>query len=1067
MRKKRKIAICILSFLMLFSILIGGLFPPKVALAQTSVPAQGVLDVENANVAMQTHTSKDGTKAYTGVTVGNGGESAYSGKFDGVFTGALEIEYKFPGLSELSDNGDSMGSFTFRVTSVNNPKQWFDVFIESRFSGDELTKDYFALENAIYGDYSAQDRENYNYYAANADGWSPGPKATITSRSGLVAPKFNTNNSSDTEKLCFDISAGGYFSIGYYTGADSSQKKKIVAFDNSFQLNITQPFDYSAGYTISFSSEIVTKGKSYYVGAITDGQKATPTKAKSTDICFLGINGISLSEDVDVTVENDVEKSYIFNGRALSQTQRNVVELNGDETIYRYMNSSLYNDTATGNSFSFISKTPVATGTTDSLGDYSVVAEDITFLYSVGETKDGYDFANVLINEDHATVNYIDKKIYVANKYDGVMVKSDSAYSGQFEGAFFGSTELEYKFPGNSKVAHKNTNRNGKGDGLGDFYFYVQSLANAEHWFKISIRTMQTSDGTYDASKTTMMAMYPYINPYKNGQVYVAYKYSGGYKSGIYSYPEDLDKIENEAKGRYSLSPHFNSDLNDAPGDFTERLYFDVDENGYMSVYYDMRGVGAYESNFTFENVGKYGFSSGQARPLINFSNSTAAFDVSKGYTVSFGSDFDLDRDYVDGNGNEINLNHSDYQYIDGGTDIIFVSVNGLTFDKEQIAYVCDESFSFDGQEISNGDNVHITQENINEPILVSTKVYTDTDFIQEKTTSVVWRYTDLVNGKLQVSGTNFGGRFDFELNVTYDSGLSYMVNYLINGNSTSISYPIEQCSVSLDSAECAGKHFVGWKIDSLGAGLYPAGYEYVITPNDKLTAVFVDFSVLTGASIRLEAPYGIRFFTQVLSADYNTLTYYLGTQNFNFGMLMLPTDVFEEAFTHVDYQKEGFIDFKELLLITEESEQLKGIYQSNYKYYTGMYIDMPNEYIARSFSARAYMSVNYADGTKGYIYSNFDEENNSRSAYNVAKACLAANEQGGVLNDYIVYTANLEISDTSQTEWSFDTEIYSVCLNGVWISEEGAEVQIGANCYTITYQFDKETNKLTLSYSS
>ena len=181
----------------------------------------------------------------------------------------------------------------------------------------------------------------------------------------------------------------------------------------------------------------------------------------------------------------------------------------------------------------------------------------------------------------------------------------------------------------------------------------------------------------------------------------------------------------------------------------------------------------------------------------------------------------------------------------------------------------------------------------------------------------------------------------------------------------------------------------------------------------------------------------------------------------------MLPTDLLEEEFTHADYQKEDFRDFKNLLLITEESGQLTGIYQSKYKYFSAMYIGLPDEYIARSFSARAYMSVKYADGTQGYIYAQFDRENNSRSAYNVAKDCVAANEQGGVLNDYIVYTANLEISDTSQTEWSFDTDIYSVCINGVWISAKGTEVEIGLETYTVTYYFDRETNKLTLSYSA
>ena len=95
MTKKRKITICILSFLMLSSVFVGTFFPMKVASAQATVATAGVLEVENAAATVKTHTADNGN-SYTGVTVGNGGDSAYSGEFDGVFTGDLEIEYKLP-----------------------------------------------------------------------------------------------------------------------------------------------------------------------------------------------------------------------------------------------------------------------------------------------------------------------------------------------------------------------------------------------------------------------------------------------------------------------------------------------------------------------------------------------------------------------------------------------------------------------------------------------------------------------------------------------------------------------------------------------------------------------------------------------------------------------------------------------------------------------------------------------------------------------------------------------------------------------------------------------------------
>ena len=46
-------------------------------------------------------------------------------------------------------------------------------------------------------------------------------------------------------------------------------------------------------------------------------------------------------------------------------------------------------------------------------------------------------------------------------------------------------------------------------------------------------------------------------------------------------------------------------------------------------------------------------------------------------------------------------------------------------------------------------------------------------------------------------------------------------------------------------------------------------------------------------------------------------------------------------------------------------------------------------------YTARAYVLVEYADGTQAYVYSEFDEENHIRSMYDVASAAIVDNAAG------------------------------------------------------------------------
>lgn len=1080
-RKKRNVIIGILSLVTCASTFVGKFVWAEAANDRASVAAQGVLAAENANATMQTHVSQDGKNVYRGVTVGNGGTNAYSGSFDGVFTGNLEIEYKFPGKSELSTLGDSMGSFTFRITSEKNTDQWFDIFIHSKYSGDTLKKDYYALETVLYGDYSMstgktiQEGLTYESYVWSGTDYANSSvcNAPTAMSKSTQAPKFHTDNSADTEKLSFEINEKtGFLSIWYYTGNDVSVKKKLVEFDGSMSYNIFQAFDTSEGYRISFESEMNVKGKTYYLDGIGDSDTAT-TEAKSTDVCFLSLNGCSLQENMlTVDVLDGAEKSYAVNGRTLSSTQKNVVELGSEATVYRHLDCILYQDK--GQSFSFTSKTPVGELVTTDLGNYTKTVEGIQFAYSVGESKVGTSFANLSFDSGNATARYVNKTMYTVHNYDGTLVQSDTAYSGRFNEAFLGSTTIEYKFPGRSNVEHSLAARNGKGDALGNFYFKAVSIANPDEWFEIRIQPMVNADGTLSASKTTMKLITPWSKTEKKERVMVRCKYTGGIVGKDFAYPAELEQIDAWANDKYAAGPHFNTDLNDAGGDFAEKLYFDVDESGVMSVYYDMRGKGMYNSEQTFDNVGKYSWNASNAtysQPIVTFNgaNEYFQFDLSQGYTISFGSDFDVNETYYDGKGKPVDLSSNGYGGIDGGTDIIFLSVGGLSFNQKEYAYVCEKEVGFDGQTVQNGDTLYVTESNINEPIVVKTAIYTNTDLTQVQERKFYWHKLDLTDCVLHIEGENFGEAFAFDFKIVYqnEEELFYTVRYKIGQSVTSQQYPITQRSVVLSEAEAEGKKFVGWHIKSLN-GVYPKGYEYDILQDDTLTAVFTDFALSDGASIRLETPYGIRFFSNMAMSEYNALSIYVPKTDFSVGIIVTPTDlIVDGAFTHADCgSSSDFKDFKNLTAYDKAEEQLTGIYDSKYLYYTGMYIDISEEYMARAFSARAYLEIRYADGSADYVYSDYDQERNSRSPYAVALACKENGETGSIVDEYITKTANLTLTDTTKQTWSMEEEVRSVCVNEVWIAKEGSTVVIGEEEYLVSYVYDGKTKMLTLSYA-
>ena len=136
----------------------------------------------------------------------------------------------------------------------------------------------------------------------------------------------------------------------------------------------------------------------------------------------------------------------------------------------------------------------------------------------------------------------------------------------------------------------------------------------------------------------------------------------------------------------------------------------------------------------------------------------------------------------------------------------------------------------------------------------------------------------------------------------------------------------------------------------------------------------YLDFYTEEGASIRISGYSGLRFKGFMNSnIDAN-----LKSKIVDYGMILAPTDYIENKnFTLDDYQEGSMYQQSAVNTITEGD--------LTYFYVTMTHVKATN--IAREFSARVYVEISYDDGTTGYLYSNYSKVDNSRSAYEVAKA--------------------------------------------------------------------------------
>lgn len=206
--------------------------------------------------------------------------------------------------------------------------------------------------------------------------------------------------------------------------------------------------------------------------------------------------------------------------------------------------------------------------------------------------------------------------------------------------------------------------------------------------------------------------------------------------------------------------------------------------------------------------------------------------------------------------------------------------------------------------------------------------------------------------------------------------------------------------TVSFVAGAQSDKIFIGY---ANGSNLYGVNSAYTPTEDIIFNAAYIDFAMHTGASVRKQTDennqYGMRFLAGIAETDLETYGGFI-TET---GVLILPEDLRAgKEITLDNFSAEN----KEILKIANEGNEFaKGVNVKGfegYGVYTGVITSILPANINRKFSARGYAVIKYSDNTTAIIYTAFGVENNSRSAYEVAKAAKEAGETGAALDYYI-----------------------------------------------------------------
>ena len=287
----------------------------------------------------------------------------------------------------------------------------------------------------------------------------------------------------------------------------------------------------------------------------------------------------------------------------------------------------------------------------------------------------------------------------------------------------------------------------------------------------------------------------------------------------------------------------------------------------------------------------------------------------------------------------------------------------------------------------------------------------------------------------------------------------------LMNGGETYFDESKRQLTLpALDTiivAEGLSQVFVGWTTDTaFGAGyqFYPAGYKLIPDSSVTLYAVWLGFEMQDGAAVRLtQGSSGIRFLVDIDKDAYD-----VGVDVgliLDVGTLVAPTDYLKyvDVFEHSSFAENQYTEASKAAL-GEDWIWTEPTTEGKPWTYAAAFVNISEAQYSRRLSARGYLKIQYTTG-EGYVYTQYNEEVNARSIYEVATLAYEDEDRpdyrtNATILNYINKVADLTWSaedySFARTESAYgDYEITSIEIDPatakatVQISDEVASVLV------------------------
>ena len=240
-----------------------------------------------------------------------------------------------------------------------------------------------------------------------------------------------------------------------------------------------------------------------------------------------------------------------------------------------------------------------------------------------------------------------------------------------------------------------------------------------------------------------------------------------------------------------------------------------------------------------------------------------------------------------------------------------------------------------------------------------------------------------IVDGELVPVANTLGGKVT--VTATASTGETASFEVTVDANTVTVNGNVVGAGDSFTILEdlYAGNHvLVGYKANGK---FYAVGDQITLTDDIVLEEVTIDFTMLYGASIRLDSTASIRFTAVINTAEWTALESLFGAENVSYGMTL----VAGETTYDINSKNDGF---------------KTGVYETDYTLYSAVMKGIPASDYTTELTAQAYLKVTYEGETLTIASKIADKkdgdvkESNVRSLADVATA--AYNDRSDVQDE-------------------------------------------------------------------